>query len=102
MESIDLTQLVQAAAALIFAVISSFVVPWLRATTDEKQRKNIRTTVETLVKAAEQLFKGEGLGPAKCAYVLSEAERRGLENIKPIIEAAVLELKNQLALQNKD
>ena len=102
MESIDLSQVMEIAITIIVAIMTRFVIPWLREITNERQYANIKTIVEILVRAAEQLFRGEEKkGSEKLAYVQAELEKRGLADNTPVIEAAVLELKNQLAQLNK-
>ena len=103
MESFDLTQLIQALIPIILAIITRYAVPWLKAITNDRTYANIRSNVQTFVMAAEQLYKGEGQGALKFEYVQTELAKLGIViDFKPIIEAAVLELKNRLALVNKD
>ena len=96
MEPIDITQAVQAIIVILFGIITRYLVPWVRATTTERQQDNLKTVFQIIVEAAEQMFKGEGRGQEKFEYVTSELEKRGIEVDKNMIESTVLNLKNTL------
>ena len=91
MPTIDLTPLLQALLGLLAAIITGFVVPWVKARTTATQQIVLKSTIEILVGAAEQLF-GAGKGPEKLAYVDAELEKRGFKLDTAAIEAAVREL----------
>jgi len=99
METIDLSPLTQAVAAIMMAIITGYVIPWLKAITEQKKQDNNKVIVETLVKAAEQVFKNEGEGQKKLEYVQTELEKRGMETNTPVIEAVVFDLTTQVAQQ---
>lgn len=65
---IDLTTLANALIALVAAVITAFVTPWIRSKTTAQQRTLLESVVKTLVFAAEQLY-GAGNGADKLQYV---------------------------------
>lgn len=88
---IDLTPVLQGLLGLLAALITGFVIPWIRSKTTEQQRKYLRMIIDMLVQAAEQLF-GEGRGQDKLAYVKAELEKRGFTVDLAEIEAAVLRL----------
>ena len=58
---IDLTGIVQAILALLAALVTYKLIPWIKARTTESQQAVLMATVRTLVYAAEQLF-GAGKG----------------------------------------
>lgn len=88
---IDLTDIIQAVIALIVALITYKVIPWIKARTTESQQAVLMATVRTLVYAAEQLY-GAGKGDEKLAYVKQKLEEKGFEVDIDAIEAAVKEI----------
>lgn len=88
---IDLTDIIQAVIALIVALITYKVIPWIKAKTTESQQAMLMATVRTLVYAAEQLY-GAGKGDEKLAYVKQKLEEKGFDVDIDAIEAAVKEV----------
>lgn len=104
--NIDLTQIILAVIALISAVLTGFVIPWLKSkidinngTVSENQAAMIKLMINTAVKAAEQLYNSEE-GKEKKAYVVNLLKEQGIDvdvpSIDAAIEAAVLELHRQI------
>ena len=104
--TIDLTQVILAVIALLGTVLTTFVVPLLKAKLDlersnlsENQANMLRLAITTAVTAAEQLYKS-GEGQQKKAYVLNLLRQQGYDvdsaAIDAAIEAVVLELKHEL------
>lgn len=95
---IDLTNIVSAVITLIIAVISTFLIPYLKTKVDEMKFENIKTWVKVAVEAAEMIYTGTGRGEEKKAYVVQYLNSKGYtidtESINNLIESAVLELKN--------
>ena len=93
----DITPIIRAVVVLICAVITSVVIPLIRSKVTEQQLHTARTWVTIAVEAAEQIYKGSGMGKEKKSFVLEFLEQKGLKidlaNIDNLIEAAVLELK---------
>lgn len=94
MANIDLTAIVQAFIALLATVVTCYLIPWIRARTNEKQRDYIRSVIRALVYAAEQLY-GAGNGKKKLEYVCEELELRGYDIDLSEIEASVYDAFNQ-------
>lgn len=96
---IDLTSFFEALAALAAALLTAFVIPWLRNRTTDQQRESLRTWAEIAVAAAEQLYRSNQ-GQEKKNYVLSFLEGRGYrmddEAVHLAVEAAVLALHKGL------
>lgn len=103
---IDLTQIILAIIALIGAVLTGFVIPWLKSKVSvengkvtETQAALLKLAINTAVRAAEQLFNSEE-GLKKKEYVINILKSQGYEvdqaAIDAAIEAAVLELHKQL------
>lgn len=95
----DYTQIISAVIALISALISAFLIPWIKTKIDADKLQTIRAYVEIGVKAAEQLYDATD-GQAKKAYVLSFLAEKGItfdsEVIDKLIEASVLQLHHEL------
>ena len=95
----DYTQIISAIIALISALVSAFLIPWIKTKIDADKLQTIRTYVEIGVKAAEQLYDATD-GAAKKAYVISFLAEKGItfdsEVIDKLIEATVLQLHHEL------
>lgn len=94
----DVTMIVEAVFALIAAVITAFVIPYIKSKTTAEQQTQINAWVKIAVAAAEQIFVGSGRGEEKKAYVLQWLKERGItvdaEKLDAMIEAAVYDLEN--------
>lgn len=93
---IDLTDIIQAVIALIVALITYKVIPWIKAKTTESQQAILMATVRTLVYAAEQLY-GAGKGKEKFTYVRQKLQEKGFDVDVDAIEAAVKEVTIEIA-----
>lgn len=104
--NIDLTQIILAVIAVIGSVISTFLIPLIKAKLDveksnlsENQAAMLRLVITTAVTAAEQLYKSEE-GQQKKAYVLNLLKQQGYDvdsaALDAAIEAIVYELHNEL------
>lgn len=92
--TVDLTPILQALIALIAALVTTKVIPWIKARTTEQQQANLQALVKVLVYAAEQLY-GAGKGEEKLTYVKEELRGRGYDVDLPVIEATVYEAFNK-------
>lgn len=81
---------------ILGAVITYFVIPWIRANTSQKQRDEVYFWVTVAVGAAEQIYKEKGQGIEKKEYVIKFLSSLGinltLEELNVLIESAVKEL----------
>lgn len=77
MSTIDLTPIFQAIIILVAALITRYVVPWIKAKTTLDQQREIRDLVSILVFAAEKLYSGSGRGEEKLAWVKEHLESHG-------------------------
>lgn len=95
MQAIDLTDIVNAALALIAALIARYVVPWIKEKTTVEQQKRIQAAIDTAVFAAEKVY-GAGQGQQKKQYVLQKLREMGYTidsaQVAAGIEAAVMAL----------
>ncbi len=95
----DYTQIISAVIALISALVSAFLIPWIKMKIDADKLQTVRAYVEIGVKAAEQLYTAAE-GDKKKAYVISFLAGKGIkfdvETVDKLIEAAVLQLHHEL------
>ena len=95
----DYTQIISAVIALISALVSAFLIPWLKTKIDANKLQTIKTYVEIGVKAAEQLYAATD-GEEKKDYVINFLAEHGIRfdvsTIDQLIEAAVLQLHHEL------
>ena len=94
--NIDITPIIEAVVALIAALITAFVVPWIKEKISKEKLEKIKVWVEVAVEAAEQLYTGSGRGAEKKAYVVEFLNSKGFkidaETLDKLIEAAVFNL----------
>lgn len=98
MQNIDLTPIIQAIFALLAALVTYKLIPWIKAKTTAEQRKLLMAMTSTLVFAAEQLY-GAGNGQAKLDYVVEQLEERGFTADRAAIEAIVKDYAEELHKQ---
>jgi NAD(P)H-hydrate repair Nnr-like enzyme with NAD(P)H-hydrate dehydratase domain len=95
---VDLTDIIVAVLTLISALISAFVIPYLKTKVDRDKFEKIKAWVKVAVEAAEMIYVGTGRGDEKKAYVVQYLNSKGYtldaDSINNLIESAVLELKN--------
>ncbi len=99
---IDLTPIVEAIVALVAAIITAFVIPWLKGKIDADKLEEIELWVTVAVEAAEQLYTGSGRGAEKKAYVVEFLNSKGFkidaETLDKLIEAAVFNLPDYFTI----
>ena len=100
---IDLTLIIEAALALLSAVLTAFVLPVLRRRFSAEQTERLHDWVRVGVAAAEQLF-GSKTGQQKKDYVLSFLLSKGLvvdvDEVTALIESEVYHLNEELRMKN--
>lgn len=96
---IDITAIINAVVALIAAVITAFVIPWIKSKTTAQQREELIAWTKIAVSAAEQMYKGNQRGSEKKQYVLDFLEKNGFTvdevAVNAAIEAAVKQLNSE-------
>ena len=96
---IDITSIVNAVIALLAAVVSTFLVPWIKGKVEAQKLEKIIDWVTIAVSAAEQIYNESGMGEKKKQYVLDFLEDKGLtvdiNSVDAMIEAAVYGLKEK-------
>lgn len=94
---VDLTQVVSAVITLIVAIVSAFLIPYLKSKLGTEKLETVKFWVNIAVEAAEMIYVGTGRGQEKKEYVLSFLNSKGftlnISEIDNLIEAAVLKLK---------
>lgn len=85
---IDLTPMFNALIVLMAAIITAFVVPWIKSKTTVQQQEALAGLYRTLCFAAEQLY-GAGRGEDKLDYVEAQLMERGYTVDRDMIEATV-------------
>ena len=108
---IDVTPILKGVLEVVLSVavvlITTKVVPWVRARVSQDQIELIKEFVKIAVKAAEQLYE-KNQGPEKLEYakqfVLEALHEKGIDIdevlLRTYIEAAVLELHKALQGEN--
>lgn len=99
----DYTLLFEGIITVIVAIITAFVIPWLKAKISAEDLAEIMKWVKIAVQAAEMIYKESGMGEAKKAYVESFLSDLGIrydaKQIDSLIESAVLELKKNIEVE---
>lgn len=102
----DITYIIEVAFALIGALITAVVIPYIKSRTTAQQQEEINTWVKIAVSAAEQVYKGPSRGEEKKKYVIQWLNDHGIilneGKIDAMIEAAVYELNNGIIKSNEE
>lgn len=97
MNTIDLTPLVEILISLLALVITTYLIPWIKANTTHKQQEYIRAAAHVAVYAAEKFY-GAGHGDEKLAYaekVLKEdyGISLNMNKLEAVVDAAIKEME---------
>jgi len=96
----DYTILFEGIITVLVAVMTMFVIPWIKSKMSAEDLAEVLKWVKIAVQAAEMIYKESGMGTAKKAYVEAFLKANGIdydaEKIDALIESAVLELKKEL------
>ena len=99
---IDITQVVVGLLGILATVITGYLIPYLKSKTSTDVQAEIEYWTTVAVQAAEQKYKGSGLGAEKKSYVLDFLKAKGftidLNSLDNMIESAVLQLKQSLSV----
>ena len=95
----DYTLLFEGVLTILFALVTMYVIPWIKTKVSAEELAEIIKWVKIAVQAAEMIYKESGMGEEKKAYVKTFLEDKGIKyeerQIDSMIESAVLELKEQ-------
>ena len=84
--TIDLTQIILAIITLIGALITRYLIPWIKEKTNEKQFEALKILAKVGVYAAEQ-------------YVLDFLKQNGYEIDAPAVDALIESLVRELRIE---
>lgn len=91
--NINLTPVFETIIALLAALITYKLIPWIKSKTSAEQYANIQAATKTFCYAAEQLY-GANRGPEKLRYVEAKLAEKGYSVDVDLIEATVAEYFN--------
>ena len=95
----DYTLLFEGVLTILFALVTMYVIPWIKTKVSAEELTEIIKWVKIAVQAAEMIYKESGMGEEKKTYVKTFLEDKGIKyderQIDSLIESAVLELKGQ-------
>lgn len=98
---IDLTPVFQSVIALIAALVTYKLIPFIRSKITEQQFSNLEAAARVAVYAAEQMF-NSGENSRKLSYAVDQVVKAGfdldLDTIRAAVEQAVYELKAEKQL----
>lgn len=86
---IDLTKIVEAIIGLAVALVTTFLIPWLKARLTADQQERLESLLEIAVESAEQIYTGPGRGKEKLLAAQDYLNRKGYDVDVEQIEAAV-------------
>lgn len=93
--NLDITDIIEAAVVLISALVTTFLLPFLKQRLSDEKRQKLIFWVETAVKAAEQLY-GSKTGQQKKDYVVAFLLSKGIvadvDEVTALIESEVYKL----------
>lgn len=96
---IDLTPIANAVITLAALLITTFLIPWIKAKVNAEKLAEIQKWATIAVQAAEMIYSESGLGDKKKQYVKSYLQSKGytldIDTIDALIESAVMELKQK-------
>lgn len=95
--TIDLTPLLEALIAILAAVITMYVIPWIKSRTTVSQQEYIRAAAKVAVYSAEKFY-GAGKGNEKLAYAQKVLEEDygitlNMNKLEAVIDATIKEME---------
>lgn len=93
----DITSILEVAITVISAILTGFLIPFVRSRLSAEKKERLEFWIQTAVKAAEQLFKGsEKTGAQKKDWVVQFLLSKGLvfdvDEVTALIESEVYKL----------
>lgn len=96
---IDLTPVVNALITLLGLLMTTFLIPWIRAKISAEKLNEAKKWTSIGVKAAEMIYKESGMGEAKKKYVRKFLESKGykldIDTVDALIEATVRDMQQE-------
>ena len=91
----DITDIIEAVVVLLSALVTTFLLPYIRQKLSDEKRQKLIFWIETAVKAAEQLY-GSKTGQQKKDYVVAFLLSKGIvadvDEVTALIESEVYKL----------
>ena len=91
----DFTIIIEFIIALLSAVVTTFLIPYLKQKLSEEKQKKLLFWVQTAVKAAEQIY-GSKTGQKKKDYVIAFLLSKGIvfdvDEVTALVESEVYKL----------
>ena len=91
----DFTVIIEFIIALLSAVVTTFLIPYLKQKLTEEKQKKLMFWVQTAVKAAEQIY-GSKTGQQKKEYVVAFLLSKGIvfdvDEVTALVESEVYKL----------
>lgn len=97
------TEAIKIILALVAVILTRYAVPAIKAYLKKADAEELETLIEELVKAAEQLIKGEKKGGARLSYVEDMLSAQGIEmndEVRAKVESAVYRLNTERGGEN--
>lgn len=93
----DVTDIIETVVVLISALITTFLLPYIKQKLSDEKRQKLIFWIETAVKAAEQIY-GSKTGQQKKEYVVAFLLSKGIvadiDEVTALIESEVYKLTN--------
>ena len=91
----DITDIIEAVIVLLSALVTTFLLPYIRQKLSDEKRQKLIFWIETAVKAAEQIY-GSKTGQQKKDYVVAFLLSKGIvadvDEVTALIESEVYKL----------
>ena len=97
------TEAIKIILALVAVILTRYAVPAIKAYLKKADAEELETLIEELVKAAEQLIKGEKKGGARLSYVADMLSAQGIvmnDEVRAKVESAVYRLNTERSGEN--
>jgi hypothetical protein len=85
----DLTEIISAVIALAVALITAFLIPWMKTKLSASQQEKLVFWLQVAVQSAEEYFRGPGRGEEKAAYVREFLQDKGYDLDDKVITALI-------------
>ena len=92
------SKIIEIVLALLAVILTRYAVPAIRAYLESKNAQSLEALIDELVKAAEQLIKGEKKGEARLSYVEEMLNAKGIQmddEVRAKVESAVYRLNTE-------
>lgn len=97
---LDFTPLFEAIITLLAAIITMYVVPWIKTRYSEDQLNKIKSVVDIAVYAAEKAY-GAGNGDKKLEYVETILKAYNIKldtaRLRVLVDASIKKMENEEA-----